>query len=502
MDMASQEGPDQVPQQPGKREPLTPAVRKRLQKCFDHATKQMAQENYDYAADLLTQCVQGDPGNNIYVQNYLANLQKKYNNNRKGSPLAQFKERAARSAVKKAQTQEDWNEVINKGLAVLRVNPWDVPTLTSMSLACQALANGCTDKAEALGYLESELAYLKVALEPNFKDAEVNLALGKALGRRGLYDQAVSALHRVEQARPDDEEVKRAISVFLVEKARARKEFAAEEEPAKKAQRLSATPAQHEASETEKLRQKIARNPDEISTYIELAQFYLNGDQYKEAEEILAQAVKASHDDPEVADQLAEAQLRRLRSGLVQAEKHFKETGGEAEKTAVKQIRREIVEKELEVYKTRCQRYPSNLLFRFELGVRYYLKGDYGAAIKEFQQARNDPRRRGDCMLELGKSFYHIKQYRLAMSHYESAIEDIPDREADKKKEAFYRAGRLAYALGDLEHAEKHLSALAAMDFAYRDVSALLDKIAQTREDKEDRRGGEAPAEGKQEDPN
>ena len=351
--------------------------------------------------------------------------------------------------MKKAQSQEEWDDVISKGLAVLRVNPWDVPTLTSMSLACQALANGCTDKVEALGFLESELAYLKVALEPNFKDPEVNLALGKALGRRGLYDQAVAALHRVEQARPDDEEVKRAISVFLVEKARTRKEFAAEEEPAQKAQRLSVTPAQQEASETEKLRQKIARNPDDISTYIELAQFYLNNDQYKEAEEILARAVKASNGDPKVADQLAEAQLRRLRSGLVPGREAVQgnrrrrgEDGGQANPQGNRGKRAGCLQDPL-------RSLPEQSRLQVRAGGSLLPQGGLGAAIKEFQQARNDPRRKGDCMLELGKSFYHIKQYRLAMSHYESAIEDIPDREADKKKEAFYRAGQLAYVLGD-----------------------------------------------------
>jgi hypothetical protein len=53
--MASQEPLELPPQQPGRREPLTPAGRRRLQKCFEHASKQMSQENYDYATDLLTQ---------------------------------------------------------------------------------------------------------------------------------------------------------------------------------------------------------------------------------------------------------------------------------------------------------------------------------------------------------------------------------------------------------------------------------------------------------------
>ena len=52
--------------------------------------------------DLLLQCVTGDPGNAIYVRAYIENLQKKYGTAKKIGALAQFKERGARSALKKA----------------------------------------------------------------------------------------------------------------------------------------------------------------------------------------------------------------------------------------------------------------------------------------------------------------------------------------------------------------------------------------------------------------
>ena len=84
--MASQPSPEQPePEQP-KRWPPNPNQKKRLQKCFEHASKQMAGENYDYATVLFSQCVFGDPENRAYVQGFLGNLQKKYGNNRKGPP--------------------------------------------------------------------------------------------------------------------------------------------------------------------------------------------------------------------------------------------------------------------------------------------------------------------------------------------------------------------------------------------------------------------------------
>ena len=66
----------------------------------------------------------------------------------------------------------------------------------------------------------------------------------------------------------------------------------------------------------------------------------------------------------------------------------------------------------------------------------------------------------------------------------------IPDRDADNKKRALYLAGRLALFLKNVEIAEKHLTALAGLDFSYKDVSALLDKIERGGHDNSE--GGEA----------
>jgi tetratricopeptide (TPR) repeat protein len=85
-------------------------------------------------------------------------------------------------------------------------------------------------------------------------------------------------------------------------------------------------------------------------------------------------------------------------------------------------------------------------------------------------------------MLMLGRCFTQIKQYPLAMNHYEAALQDIPDRDVENRKEALRLAGQLALHLRNLDAATKHLSALAAMDYTYKDVSDLLDKLARVRE--------------------
>ena len=91
------------------------------------------------------------------------------------------------------------------------------------------------------------------------------------------------------------------------------------------------------------------------------------------------------------------------------------------------------------------------------------------------------PARRGHVCWLWGSVSSRSSNIRLAMDHYEMAIEEIPDRDAKNKKKALYLAGKLALGLKDLEKAEKHLSVLAGLDFTYKDVPTLLDKLAKLR---------------------
>jgi tetratricopeptide (TPR) repeat protein len=482
-------------EKPGKEEkprrgPPSPAVKKRLQKCFEIASKQMAQENYDYATALFTDCVWGDPGNKTYVQNFLANLQKKHGKNRKPSLMSQLRgwgdqlgTLGTRSAVKKALAQNDWDEVIKNGLAVLKVNPWDKHTLIAMSTASERFATMLPGE-----FLDCQLFYLKTALEANPKDPDVNRLLGIALGKRGQFDNAIACWHRVEQARPDDDEPKRAIATLAVEKTLKFDDADPSKVSAKDKNAPKATQEGEELTPIERMQRRIVRNPADIAAYYELAQLFFNEDRYQEAEDVMHKAYEASNHDGDVRDKWDDARVRHMRHECVLAEKRARETGSDEAKADVKRTAQQLNELLLEIYKSRSERYPANLAFRFDLGQQYRILGHYSEAIKELQVARNDARRKGVCLLQLGECFRSIKQYRLAMSHYEEAIQEIPDRDVDSKKAALYRAGKLAFAMKDRERAQKYLGLLASMDFSYRDISDLLDQLGKWGE-QEDNKG-------------
>jgi len=465
---------------------LSPGKRKRLQQCFEQANSLMRQENYDYANELFTQCVVGDPTNVPYAQSYLANLKLKYSNNKKGSNLFAIQGIGPKGLVKKASIQKDWAGVIKHGLDVLKLNPWHVSTLTAMAKAC-----------EGLGCLQTQLVYLKMALEPNPKDPDINRLCAIALDEAEQYDQAITCWHRVETARPKDDEAGRAIASLTVKKTIKKGGWEKGEDVSK--QKFKAGSAGADAGDLtpeQRLERDIRRNPKDLPKYVELSEIYVRDEAFAKAEEVLSRAYEVSKGNLDIREKWEDVQLRHLRQQMTRIQQEAEQSGSEEAQQRFQELRGQYQVKDLEFCRNRVGRYPNNLLFRYDLGERYKLNGMYNEAIAEYQLARNDPRRKGLSLLSLGQCFQKIKQYRLSMSHFEEAIHEIPDRDAENKKKALYLAGRLALAMHDLDSAERHLTSLAGMDFSYRDVSALLDKIGEMRENIGSEGSGEGSPQG------
>ena len=88
---------------------ISASMRQRLQRCFLRGKEVLRQEkpDRDYAHTMFVECVLNDPANLDYVEAMLENLQRKYNNNKRGARL-NF---GGRGSFKKAIQAEDWEEV-------------------------------------------------------------------------------------------------------------------------------------------------------------------------------------------------------------------------------------------------------------------------------------------------------------------------------------------------------------------------------------------------------
>jgi tetratricopeptide (TPR) repeat protein len=479
-------------------DPISPAMRKRLQQCYDRGTQNMQSGNYDYATELLTQCVLGDPGNQIYAQTFLGNLQRKYNNNKKGSTLASIRSASSKAGMMNAGRKKDWPGMIKSGMEVLKINPWDTSALVHIAKACGELK-----------HIDCQLSYLKSAQDADPKSIEIQRECAMALESIGQYDQAISCWSKVStlaKAKSDnavEEEANRSVARLQVDKTMQSSGLntGGDDDKAASGGNAAAAGAKPGASaggkpakrtKVDELMEQIVSNPADLLAYSELAELHAKTDRWADAEKVLNRGLEATGGDLRLREQMEDIQLRRARQNSLVADKQSAEQKTPEAQEQAKRMRAELNRQELDVYRKRVDRYPTNTHWKFELGLRLKLSGNFNEAIKMLQVARSDPKHRGIVLLDLGECFQQIKQYRLAKEHYAQAVEAMPEKEVESRKKALYRAGVLAMGLSEVEKgtinetelndAEKFLTQLAALDFGYKDVSDRLDKIAQARD--------------------
>lgn len=466
------------------------SAHQRVTQLFDRAKQCLERGDYAYAHDLFSQCVAQSPGSLAIVQHFRANLAQI-------SPDAPAKPSnwslgGARGAVAKAAGKGEWAKAFETGCAALKKHPGDTGVLCEMAEACGKL-----------GHTESQLYFLRWALDLAPHDNGINRQAAYALEKVSQFDQAIGCWARVLQQKPNDEEARKAISRLSVEKTIDQGGYdpallrGAQGEPpplprvadlAKREEVEEDAPAplpDETLDETEqRLRDAIDAEPKEAAPYVALADFYTKHERLQDAERLYRKALKiAGEVDLDVLEKLEDVYLRRMQGRAVAAERRIEKLGESGAKLA-RQARAEANQAELEVYAARRDRKPTDPKINFELGLRYRRVGRHREAIVPLQAALDDKQRVAETHLHLGESFQQINQHRLALRSYESAIAACdPSEWTDLRKLALYRAGVLAMGMKEVELAEKHLTDLAAADFGYRDVGERLDKLARVRKD-------------------
>ena len=444
----------------------SPGLHLRLQKLFEHGTRKAATSDHEYAIEMFQQCVQGDPSNLVYLQSYLVALRKKYNNNKRGDRMAGIKGSGLRSQVRKAVAKKEYDAAIVAGTEMLKLNPWDLPTLQSMAEAC-----------DRLGYDECQLVYLKAALDGNLKDVDLNRNCAKALTKRGLFDQAITCWHRVEQAKPHDEEALKAIADLSIERTvnKGNPGQVAKKDTTQRTVAVQLSPEQQ-------LEQDILQNPADLDKYIEAAKIYQKLDKLDRAESILKKGMEASGGELRFRELIEDVHLAYERRRLAVAQRRAKETPTDESRDLYNRVKVELNRKELDFFRARLERYPEQVSNKLEVAIRLKKAGSYADAVPLLQEiVAQNPEHKGAALIELGECQQYLKQYNPALESYYAASKLLADTNPEGYKLALYRASVLAIGLKNVAVAEKFLNRLKERDPAYRDLPDLLDKLEKMR---------------------
>jgi len=445
---------------------VAPEKRKRLQQLFRLGNEQMSKANYEYADNIyFTECVLQDPGNLIYAKTFLANLRKKFGEKKKTT-------RSLIAAGKQMAVDAKKPESLFKvSIKTLKSNPWDIETLIAAGRAC-----------ENMDYLETAIAYYQAAVDADPSHVGANLACSAALKENADFDGALACLQRVQKQQPEDRDIRKLLHDLSAEKAIHQGKYATGASR-DAVESIDVTIPENEdvmgrtLTEEEQIERRIAKNPQDTANYVELAQWYSKHLNLVKAEESYARAVEVSQNAPDMVERLLETQKKRLHAETLRLKEEYEKNLQENVKSVFFEIRSQYEAKNRELAQHRIKHYPNHLGYRYDYGILLQKEGQVKEAIAEFQLAKAEPTLQGDCLLALGQCFQMIRQYKLAMTHYQESVSALEPGES--KKKALYLAMKLAFTLEDYGLAESYGHQLAAIDFSYRDLGDILEQIAQ-----------------------
>jgi tetratricopeptide (TPR) repeat protein len=478
--------------------PPNPEQRRIAVEQFERARQVIATGNFDYGIQLLQTCCKIDPAN-LNFRKALRHAQKgKHNNNLRGSRMALLTNSTAKAKLKAAKGKHPLR-VLEIGEDILVRNPWDLGTQMDMAEA-----------AGELGLLDVAVWILEQARQKDAKDPHLNRALARLYERRGNFAHAIKLWEVVRQADPADVEAANKSKDLAASETIARGQYAAatgsksdidlepesQPEPDPRAGAPASSPRlAPEAArptnprlkptadtgdrvdrEAEPLRARVAANPTLPSPYIELATHYRRAGHLDDARQILQDALGPTGQHYLITTELLELEVEPFRHNLAITDEKLRHEPDDNLRKLRMRLLKEINARELELYRLKAERFPTDLSHRLELGLRLLRAGRSDEAIPELQQARKDTRHQWRALMYLGHCFKQRHNWKLAQRNFEEALPLVPaTEEAHRKEVLFQLASGLAEA-GELARAIELGLDLANIDFGYRDIGRLIDE--------------------------
>jgi tetratricopeptide (TPR) repeat protein len=471
----------------------TPEQRRVAAGQFERANEVLATGNHDYAMQLLLSCCQLDPANLVYRKLLRQTQRAKYGNNLRGSRFALLTTSGSRLRMKSAQRGGDHLKVLEHAEHILSRNPWDEGALTAMA-----------DAFEALGQPELSVWSLEQARSKDPNNVRVNRALAHKYERLGDFKRAIKLWLRIRKAAPADVETQDKLKELAANETIARggyvealgedgeladsKDYLEERPPARRTVRADDTPTEREAEaspeqppgplarEAAPLVARMKAEPRSPHAYLELAGLYRRAGHLEQAGKVLSRGLAATGNDFGLAAEMADLEIEPFRQNLAITEARLRAEEDEELRRIRVRLLKEINSRELYLFQQKADRYPTELSYRYELGLRLLRAGQLDEAIRELQAARVDPRYQWRAPFYLGHAFKARSHDRLARRNFEEALQALPEGEEATRKELLFQLATGAAEAGELERALQLADELAHLDFVYKDIGKRMDE--------------------------
>lgn len=189
-----------------------------------------------------------------------------------------------------------------------------------------------------------------------------------------------------------------------------------------------------------------------------------------EAIQVLMQAFEKSR-NYSFKSRADDVKLRQLARVARRLEAKAQQSGSEDDQQQARLAAMEQQQTELEVYRERAVKYPTDLRVKFDLGRALFKVSEFDEAIPALQAAQDDPRHRVRCQILIGRSFFEKGNLAQAVEVLRDAI-DRYELTDDRSKELLYWLGRAHEVGGNIEEARAAYGKLLRQDYNYMDGDA------------------------------
>ncbi len=452
--------------------------------CWQRGAQAVNNEDFDYATEMFYRSVTLVPDNLAYRQSLRTAEFKKYDNNLKGAGMmSRPKLVRIRSKLSRAKSKGDWDEVDKLAEEGLLLNPWDAGLNAAVGQACHQR-----------GYNTVAIFAYQVAVGPGGEPDNVNLQreFAKLLQADEKFKEAAVVWSKVHKLAPNDGEARSNITACQFEEARQAGKYdeagsTRDVMPTHEInKRLGKDPKNKQVDapgmDPEKdLLHAIRKDPNRVELHQKLGEFYRDKDELEKAKEAYQKAWELSDNDQNIKEVIEDIELSQLAKQVDDARTAAKASpDDESLRKQAARLARQLLDREIEVYSERIERYPQNKRLKFDLARRFQKLKRWGEAIPLFQQASLDPRLEVESLVALGKCFLQDNKPPLAEKQFVKALPKVSSEDNPETfKDLHYYLARIYEQSKRYKEAEDHYGEILAIDYDYKDVLQRMENMAE-----------------------
>ncbi|MEM1108118.1 MAG: hypothetical protein AAGH99_05440 [Planctomycetota bacterium] len=461
----------------GAGKPSFPRDPRKARKFFDHAETVSEAKNYDYAIEMYINGLRHDPDNMI-----------------RHEELLEVAKRRKVGGGKKAGIKDKLKSLGPDPVAKML----DAERVWAMDFGDSSLMREFMKRAVDANDAEEDLNLAEVAfwigsmaldipgLKPKSKDY---VQLRDLFARIESYGKAVFANKKAYQLDPkndallaelkDLEALKYAADNTSTDEGGFRENLK-DDEAAQEAQQGNTRAVSVVDQNIAKRRGEYEEDPEDVDLLSKLVDALLKKEEYTEEEEAMKLLGKAHEQTNQYRYKVrvGDIKMKQFNREIRDLKKNLEAAPGDDYFTGrLKETAKEKLDFELGEYQERVKNYPTDLKLKYELGRRMFQVGLTDEAIGLLQDAKREPKSKGQAYLLLGRCFMQKEWVDEAISTLGEAIEahPVPDDALGKelrydKLSALMSSAENAKNLEQAEEANQLASELLQADIKYKDI--------------------------------